>query len=201
MPEPAMTYAIEPKSRADEDKLAPAVHKLMEDDPMVRFFRDAADQRIPAGGRGATAHRILVPSCAPLPHRRDAEGAQGALPGNDARPRRGTRQAQEAERRPRTIRRLPDAHRAAAARLRVSTSSTRSSAGQFLAPLFRRSRRAFTRRRHAVSSPDILSSTSEPSCTTAATTMSTRVRSPSGWPGESPSANAWNRPSRLYWSR
>ena len=28
-----MTYAIEPKSRADEDKLAPAIHKLMEEDP------------------------------------------------------------------------------------------------------------------------------------------------------------------------
>ncbi|MGA8109981.1 MAG: elongation factor G [Acidobacteriaceae bacterium] len=40
MPEPAMTWAIEPKSRADEDKLAPAVHKLMEEDLMVRFFRD-----------------------------------------------------------------------------------------------------------------------------------------------------------------
>jgi len=26
LPEPAMTYAIEPKSRADEDKLAPAIH-------------------------------------------------------------------------------------------------------------------------------------------------------------------------------
>jgi elongation factor G len=41
MPEPAMTWAIEPKSRADEDKLAPAVHKLMEEDLMVRFFRDS----------------------------------------------------------------------------------------------------------------------------------------------------------------
>ncbi len=41
LPEPAMTWAIEPKSRADEDKLAPAVHKLMEEDLMVRFFRDS----------------------------------------------------------------------------------------------------------------------------------------------------------------
>ena len=40
MPEPAMTYAIEPKSRADEDKLAPAIHKLMEEDLLIRFFRD-----------------------------------------------------------------------------------------------------------------------------------------------------------------
>ncbi len=40
LPEPAMTYAIEPKSRADEDKLAPAIHKLMEEDLLIRFFRD-----------------------------------------------------------------------------------------------------------------------------------------------------------------
>jgi elongation factor G len=40
IPEPAMTYAIEPKSRADEDKLAPAIHKLMEEDLLIKFFRD-----------------------------------------------------------------------------------------------------------------------------------------------------------------
>src|SRR6202167_2398786 len=40
LPLPAMTYAIEPKSRADEDKLAPAIHKLMEEDLLIRFFRD-----------------------------------------------------------------------------------------------------------------------------------------------------------------
>src|SRR6202142_2868051 len=40
LPVPAMTYAIEPKSRADEDKLAPAIHKLMEEDLLIRFFRD-----------------------------------------------------------------------------------------------------------------------------------------------------------------
>ncbi len=40
IPEPAMTWAIEPKTRSDEDKLAPAVHKLMEEDLLVRFYRD-----------------------------------------------------------------------------------------------------------------------------------------------------------------
>jgi elongation factor G len=40
LPEPAMTWAIEPKTRSDEDKLAPAVHKLMEEDLLVRFYRD-----------------------------------------------------------------------------------------------------------------------------------------------------------------
>ena len=55
-----MTYAIEPKSRADEDKLAPAIHKLMEEDLLIRFFRDPHDQRVPAlPGPGS---RILRPS-------------------------------------------------------------------------------------------------------------------------------------------
>ena len=52
IPEPAMTYAIEPRSRADEDKLAPALHKLMEDDPMVKFFRDPQTSEFLIAGAG-----------------------------------------------------------------------------------------------------------------------------------------------------
>jgi elongation factor G len=52
MPEPVMTYAIEPKSRADEDKLAPALHKLMEEDQMVRFYRDPATNEFLVSGAG-----------------------------------------------------------------------------------------------------------------------------------------------------
>ncbi len=52
LPEPAMTYAIEPKSRADEDKLAPAVHKLMEEDLMLRFFRDPQTNEFLVSGAG-----------------------------------------------------------------------------------------------------------------------------------------------------
>jgi elongation factor G len=51
-PEPSMTYAIEPKSRGDEDKLAPALHKLMEEDQMVRFFRDAETHEFLVSGAG-----------------------------------------------------------------------------------------------------------------------------------------------------
>jgi elongation factor G len=52
MPEPGMTYAIEPKTRADEDKLAPAVHKLMEEDSMVRFYRDGQTNEFLIAGAG-----------------------------------------------------------------------------------------------------------------------------------------------------
>jgi elongation factor G len=60
MPEPAMTYAIEPKSRADEDKLAPALHKMMEDDPMIRFFRDPQTNEFLVAGAGQPHIEALV---------------------------------------------------------------------------------------------------------------------------------------------
>ena len=52
MPDPAMTYAIEPKTRADEDKLAPALHKVMEEDQMVRFYRDPQTNEFLVSGAG-----------------------------------------------------------------------------------------------------------------------------------------------------
>jgi elongation factor G len=52
LPEPAMTYAIEPKTRADEDKLAPAIHKLMEEDLLIRFFRDPQTNEFLIAGAG-----------------------------------------------------------------------------------------------------------------------------------------------------
>ncbi len=60
IPEPAMTYAIEPKSRADEDKLAPALHKLMEDDPMVKFFRDPQTNEFLVAGAGQPHIEAIV---------------------------------------------------------------------------------------------------------------------------------------------
>jgi elongation factor G len=60
MPEPAMTYAIEPKSRADEDKLAPALHKIMEDDQMVKFFRDPQTNEFLVAGAGQSHIEAIV---------------------------------------------------------------------------------------------------------------------------------------------
>jgi elongation factor G len=58
--EPVMTYAIEPKSRGDEDKLAPALHKLMEDDPMLRFFRDPQTNEFLLAGAGQPHIEAIV---------------------------------------------------------------------------------------------------------------------------------------------
>src|SRR5581483_5408217 len=52
LPEPAITFAIEPKSRADEDKLGPGIHKMLEEDAMLRFFRDAQTWEFLIAGTG-----------------------------------------------------------------------------------------------------------------------------------------------------
>jgi elongation factor G len=60
VPEPAMTYAIEPKTRADEDKLAPAIHKLMEEDLLIRFFRDPQTNEFLIAGAGQPHIEAIV---------------------------------------------------------------------------------------------------------------------------------------------
>jgi elongation factor G len=60
LPEPAMTYAIEPKTRADEDKLAPAIHKLMEEDLLIRFYRDPQTNEFLIAGAGQPHIETIV---------------------------------------------------------------------------------------------------------------------------------------------
>ena len=60
LPEPAITFAIEPKTRADEDKLANGIHKLMEEDSMLRFFRDPQTKEFLIAGTGQQHIEIVV---------------------------------------------------------------------------------------------------------------------------------------------
>ena len=60
LPEPAITFAIEPKSRADEDKLGVGVHKLMEEDSMLRFFRDSQTKEFLIAGTGQQHIEVVV---------------------------------------------------------------------------------------------------------------------------------------------
>ena len=55
--EPAITFAIEPKTRADEDKLSNGIHKLMEEDAMLRFYPRSPDQGIPHRRHRPAAYR------------------------------------------------------------------------------------------------------------------------------------------------
>jgi elongation factor G len=60
LPEPAITFAIEPKSRADEDKLGVGIHKLMEEDAMLRFFRDPQTKEFLIAGTGQQHIEVAV---------------------------------------------------------------------------------------------------------------------------------------------
>jgi elongation factor G len=58
--EPAITFAIEPKSRADEDKLGPGLHRLMEEDAMLRLFRDPQTKEFLIAGTGQQHIEVVV---------------------------------------------------------------------------------------------------------------------------------------------
>src|SRR5262245_4995282 len=39
-PEPSISFALEPKSRADEDKISQVLHRIVEEDPTIHYRRD-----------------------------------------------------------------------------------------------------------------------------------------------------------------
>jgi len=113
MPEAAMTYAIEPKTRADEDKLAPALHKLMEDDPMVKFYRDPQTNEFLVSGAGQPHIEAIVSKLSRRYHTNVILHSPKVPILKPYAQGRGPGQAQEAEWRPRPVRRLQTPHRAA----------------------------------------------------------------------------------------
>jgi len=51
-PEAAIAFAIEPRSRADEDKISGALHKILEEDPSLHFERDPQTKEFILSGSG-----------------------------------------------------------------------------------------------------------------------------------------------------
>jgi elongation factor G len=51
-PEAAIAFAIEPKSRQDEEKISVALHKILEEDPALEFHRDAQTKEFLLAGSG-----------------------------------------------------------------------------------------------------------------------------------------------------
>ncbi len=51
-PEAAIAFAIEPKSRQDEEKISVALHKILEEDPALHFSRDAQTKEFLLAGSG-----------------------------------------------------------------------------------------------------------------------------------------------------
>jgi elongation factor G len=58
--DPAISFAIEAKSRGDEDKLSTAVHRILEEDLMLRFSRDAQTKEFLLSGAGQQHVEVAV---------------------------------------------------------------------------------------------------------------------------------------------
>jgi elongation factor G len=52
VPPPIMSFAVEPKSRGDEDKIASSINRLMEEDPTIVFSRNAQTKEMILSGMG-----------------------------------------------------------------------------------------------------------------------------------------------------
>jgi elongation factor G len=59
-PEPSISFAIEPKTRADEDKISQATHRITEEDPTVRIERDPDTNQLLISGSGELHVKIIT---------------------------------------------------------------------------------------------------------------------------------------------
>lgn len=60
IPEPSITFAVEPKTRADEDKIGTGIHKIMEEDLALRFSRDPQTKEFLLAGSGQQHIEVVV---------------------------------------------------------------------------------------------------------------------------------------------
>jgi elongation factor G len=59
-PEPVLSYAIEPKSRGDEDKISTAMQRLKEEDPSISYARDPQTHELLLAGQGQLHIEVTV---------------------------------------------------------------------------------------------------------------------------------------------
>ena len=59
-PEAVLSYAIEPKSRGDEDKINQSIHRLEEEDPTIRYTRDPQTHELLLSGQGQMHIEVTV---------------------------------------------------------------------------------------------------------------------------------------------
>ncbi|MBW2121902.1 MAG: elongation factor G, partial [Deltaproteobacteria bacterium] len=58
--EPVISFALKPKSKGDEDKVASALQRLMEEDPTIRVGRDEQTKEIILSGMGQVHVEVVV---------------------------------------------------------------------------------------------------------------------------------------------
>jgi elongation factor G len=58
--EPIISYAIAPKSKGDEEKVSSALHKILEEDPTLRFNRDEETKEMLLSGMGQVHLEVML---------------------------------------------------------------------------------------------------------------------------------------------
>ncbi|MEK6700498.1 MAG: elongation factor G [Nitrospirota bacterium] len=58
--DPVMSYAIEPKSRGDEDKVSIGVHKILDEDPTLKFVFDEQTKEMVLSGMGQVHLEVTI---------------------------------------------------------------------------------------------------------------------------------------------
>ncbi len=60
LPEPSIAYAIEAKSRQDEDRMGNAIQRILEEDQSLRFYRDPQTKEFLLAGSGQQHVEVIV---------------------------------------------------------------------------------------------------------------------------------------------
>ena len=60
LPEPSIAYAISAKTRNDEDRMGNAIHKILEEDQSLRFYRDPQTKEFLLAGAGQQHVEVIV---------------------------------------------------------------------------------------------------------------------------------------------
>ncbi len=60
LPEPSIAFAVEAKTRQDEDRMGQAIQKILEEDQSLRFYRDPQTKEFLLGGSGQQHVEVVV---------------------------------------------------------------------------------------------------------------------------------------------
>ncbi len=60
LPEPSITFAVEPKTRADEDRIGTAIHRILDEDSILRFSRDPQTKEFLLAGASQQHIEVVV---------------------------------------------------------------------------------------------------------------------------------------------
>lgn len=60
LPEPSISYSVTAKTRQDEDRMGAAIHRILEEDQSLRFYRDAQTKEFLVAGTGQQHVEVVV---------------------------------------------------------------------------------------------------------------------------------------------